>query len=229
MLKFLLCMLCTFCFSSISARQAFLPLVIQFDNTTARCTNGDLISGCAAFNRSPEIGPFFEMLKEEYQITTVIETGTYQGSTTAFFARVFDEVHTIDSSPNFLNQSKNALSALQNIQYHLGSSERVLSEILPGLKDRFILFYLDAHWEQYWPLLDELEVINRTHHQRCVVVIDDIKVPGRHDVPYDYYGNKECSFEFAKEKIEKIFDRYEMHYLVPANPAMRAKLVIMPK
>lgn len=169
------------------------------------------------------------MLKRVYPITTVIETGTFEGSTTAFFARTFDEVHTIDISPQYSQIAQQRLISFSNIRFHLGSSEKILAQILPALKDEFVLFYLDAHWNEYWPLLDELEEINKTHHQHCIVVIDDVKVPGRSDVPFDAYKGHECSFEYAQAKIEKLFDGYSMHYLIPSNPLMRAKLVIIPK
>lgn len=229
MFKRLAVLLFCLCLAPIYSIDPSLPLVIQFNPVNIPAGNHPIASGLAAFNRSPEIGSFFEMLKKEYKITTVIETGTFQGNTTAFFAKTFEEVHTIDVSPTYQNQAKNNLSPFTNIRFHLGSSEKVLAQILPGMKDRFILFYLDAHWEKYWPLLDELEVINKTHHQRCIVVIDDIKVPGRSDVPYDAYEKNECSYEYVQKKVEKLFDKCKMHYLVPANPSMRAKLVIIPE
>ena len=45
------------------------------------------------------------MLKHIYPIAAVIETGTFEGSTTAFFARTFEEVHTIDVSALFTDRS----------------------------------------------------------------------------------------------------------------------------
>jgi hypothetical protein len=60
------------------------------------------------------------------------------------------------------------------------------------------------------------------------IVIDDVKVPGRPDIGYDAYGPKECSFEYVKDKIDKIFTRYSIEYLIPSNIKQRAKLVILP-
>ncbi|MBS0656375.1 MAG: class I SAM-dependent methyltransferase [Verrucomicrobia bacterium] len=189
----------------------------------------DIASGKRAFNSAAELGLFFEMLKQSYPITTVIETGTFEGGSTAFFAKLFEEVHTIDNNSHFLDIAKKELSSLQNIQFHLGSSQKVLTNILPSLKDRFILFYLDAHWENYWPLLDEIEAISKTHHQHCIIVVDDVKVPGRPDIPYDSYGEHECSYAYVKRKLEKTFDAYNAFYLIPADPSARAKLVVTPK
>jgi predicted O-methyltransferase YrrM len=185
-------------------------------------------SAPGAFNGAADIGPMFEKLKQDYQITTVIETGTFQGKTTEFFGQHFREVHTIDISPTYYNQSKQALSNYSNIHFHFGSSDNVLAQILPAMKDRFILFYLDAHWNEFWPLRDEIEQISKTHRNNCIIVVDDVKVPGRTDVPFDAYGPHECSLEYVKDKIEKVFDRYTIHYLIPNNPSLRAKLLILP-
>ncbi|HEX4838878.1 MAG TPA: class I SAM-dependent methyltransferase [Rhabdochlamydiaceae bacterium] len=214
--------------STIYSSENSLPLMINFDKSEIDLQNTNYASGNFAFNKSPEIGPFFEMLRHIYPITTIIETGTFEGSTTAFFARTFETVHTIDISPHYLQIAQQRLTSFSNIKFHLGSSEKILAQILPALKDQFVLFYLDAHWNEFWPLLDELEEINKTHHHHCIVVIDDVKVPDRSDIPFDAYKGHECSFEYVKEKIENLFDGYGVHYLIPSNPQMRAKLVIIP-
>ena len=120
--------------------------------------------------------------------------------------------------PHYSQIAQQRLTSLSNISFHLGSSEKVLAQILPTLKDKFVLFYLDAHWNEYWPLLDELDAISKTHHHKCIVVVDDVKVPGRSDIPFDAYKGHECSFEYVKDKIEKLYDGYTMHYLIPSNP-----------
>jgi len=229
MLKYLAFLIFSLFFSATYSTEIDLPPVIQFHHVKNNAHNESYMTGCAAFNSAPELRPLFHNLRNRYQIKTVIETGTYQGASTAFFALAFPEVHTIDISPQFRGESQERLSSFANIQFHLGSSEKVLAHILPTLKDRFILFYLDAHWDEFWPLLDELEEINKTHHQRCIIVIDDIKVPGRNDIPFDAYKEKECSYEYVKEKIEKLFDAHSVHYLIPNNVNSRAKLMVIPR
>lgn len=185
--------------------------------------------GYFAFNSAPEITPVFADLKHKYNISTAIETGTYYGSTTALFCSLFDEVHTIDSYEPYWHYSSARLAAeFQNVCCHLGSSEKVFSYLLPTFKDKFLLFYLDAHWESFWPLLDELEEISKTHKDNCIVVIDDFKVPNRPDIPYDSYGRHECSYEYIKEKLDKIYTNYTYYYLIPKSPNSRAKFIAIP-
>jgi predicted O-methyltransferase YrrM len=188
--------------------------------------------GHKAFNSSVEIGILIYYLKQKFNIDLAIETGTDGGATSIFFARYFNEVHTIEiDQERFKNASKN-LSRFDNVKCYLGNSDSVLEEILPTLVEKKALFYLDGHCdsnvEAYWPLINELEVISKTHHDNCIICIDDFKVPGRVDIPFDRINGNDCSFEYIKSQIKKIYSKYSLHYLIPANKEYRAKVLVMP-
>jgi predicted O-methyltransferase YrrM len=201
----------------------------QFPNMQTRHNNTDSYSlGCNAFNYAPEITPLFAYLKREYHIDTAVETGTCRGFTTILFSFLFEEVHTIEKNPDFYNLVKPKLDEYSNIRIYFGSSEKVLQTILPSLAQKPILFYLDAHWQSYWPLLDELEEISKTHKDNCIIVIDDFQVPGRADIPYDAYGSQKCCFEYVKDKLNKIFTSFTVHYVIPKSVKSRAKLIVIP-
>ena len=119
--------------------------------------------GTYAFNYAPELIPFFALLKRDHNIEVVVETGTFIGGTTVAFSLLFNQVHTIEIVESTFTNSQANLRAFPNVKCHLGSFEIVLKELLPTLQDQRVLFYLDAHWEQHWPLLQELEEISRTH------------------------------------------------------------------
>lgn len=182
------------------------------------------------FNSAPEFGIFFEKLKNDFQISTAIETGTWEeGRTTKFFSYLFDKVHTIEFDDKIYEIAQSRLQSFANITCYHGSSEKILESLLPLLKNQRVLFYLDAHWYEPWPLLDELEMISRTHKDNCIVAIDDFKVPGRPDIAYDAYGSNECSFEYISNKLEKIFSDCDCFYLIPKNLNSRAKFVALPR
>lgn len=185
--------------------------------------------GRYAFYQSSELIPFFGLLREEYHIEAAVETGTWKGDTTSLFALLFNQVHTIEILDSHYELSVKNLAQFPNVHCHFGSSPETLSKILPSLSSIPTLFYLDAHWNPYWPLLDELEEISKTHKDNCVIVINDIKVPNRPQTPYDTYEDHDCSYEYVKEKLDKIFTEYTIHYLVPRYMGARAKLVVVPK
>ncbi|CCB89207.1 class I SAM-dependent methyltransferase [Simkania negevensis] len=182
-----------------------------------------------AFNTAPEIGAFIEYLVKEFGIEIVVETGTYRGFTTAFFSTISKEVHTIEVVEEIYEETKGALKGRSNITFHLGSSDLVLKDLLPSLKSKPVLFYLDAHWYDKWPLRQELEEISKTHKDHCVIVIDDFKVPGRKDIPYDKYKKNECSIDYIYENLQKVFSDYAIHFVIPKNYTSRAKFIAYPK
>jgi predicted O-methyltransferase YrrM len=181
------------------------------------------------FNKAPEIGDFIQALGKDFHIETAIETGTSTGDTTRFLSQCFDEVHTIEVSDETFKTTTENLKNFSNIHFHLGSSEQILPQILPGLKDKRAIFYLDAHWNEYWPLLDELEEIGKTHKDNCIIVIDDFRVPKRRDIQFDQYGKNKCSYKYIAKQLDKVFSNYDYYYVIPKNLASRAKFVAIPK
>ena len=229
MLKRLICsiaLMSSFCFASED-----LPRMVDFSQLRPCCDFKSTTwkTGQLAFNCAPEVGTFLTYLKKAYQIDTAVETGTFMGNTTVFLSNLFDDVYTIEIVEKTYNETASNLKDFSNVQCFLGSSDVVLVNLLPKLEGQRTLFYLDAHWEDHWPLRQELIEISKTHHDNCVIVIDDFKVPGRQDIPYDKYKQKECSVEYIKNELKLVFSECEIHYIIPANPTCRAKFVAWPK
>jgi hypothetical protein len=72
-----------------------------------------------------------------------------------------------------------------------------LGALGPALPDE-TLYFLDAHWQEYWPLLDEIKAIRR---ETGVIVIHDMKVPGRPELGFDSYGGKALAYEYVREAL----------------------------
>ncbi len=119
---------------------------------------------------------YFQIYKDNCDC--FIETGTYKGDgiTLAVLAG-FTEIHSIDIEDQL---PLNYQHGLKDIHRYIGDSPKVLDELLPRLKDKKIMFWLDAHSQMFegeeenYPLLRELQVI-RKHREdkRDVILIDD--------------------------------------------------------
>lgn len=216
---------------SASFAESFeLPEYIDFSRFTSGQGNADYepISwnmGYYAFNFAPEVSPLFDLLKRQYHLDVAVETGTYEGNTTVFFSYLFDEVHTIEIREDLFAKSKQHLRECLNVQCHLGASPKILSDILPSLKTKRLLFYLDAHGWGESPIFQELEEIAKTHRDNCILVIDDIEVPNRSDIAYD----AGLSIDNLRLHLANTFDQYTIHYLIPKLVRNRAKLIVIPK
>lgn len=226
-------MLCVVC-AAYAAEKEF-PQIIDFSKMPAsevpghdKCNLKEM-NKYTPFNGAIELGPYFFYLRDTYHITAAVETGTWQGETTKFLAYLFDSVYTMEIDPAVYNKAIVNLKPYRNIAISYGNSPDILRQILPPMKNQRALFYLDAHWFSSWPLIDELKTIAKTHRDNCIIVIDDFKVPGRRDIPYDSYGNKECSFEYVQDAMKQVFSSYKYYYLIPKSIAARAKFVAIPK
>jgi predicted O-methyltransferase YrrM len=120
----------------------------------------------------------------------VVETGTYRGTSTEFFAAVFGSpVDTVEVDPRFFTYSSQRLAHEPCIRVQMRDSRSFLRE-LAGTSDRrneTVFFYLDAHWNEDLPLADELRIITGGW-DRAVVMIDDFEVPGDAGYGFDDYG-----------------------------------------
>jgi len=125
-----------------------------------------------------------KFIKEKYQITNFIETGTYQGGTTEWSADVFKNVYSIEFSEHWYNYTKERLKSRENVNLLFGDTKSILPDLLPKVNNAIL--WLDAHWcgdhsfgeKDQCPLLVELEIINSFKHlfDKLFIMIDDARL-----------------------------------------------------
>jgi predicted O-methyltransferase YrrM len=122
------------------------------------------------------------------QIKAIIETGTFRGTTTEWFAQFGVPVNSIEAHAPTYEFAKRRLGHLGNVSVEFGDSVRVLESLMPKIAKAAPTFvYLDAHWENYLPLRDEIDLIC-AHLTKPVILIDDFEVPGDPGYTFDNYG-----------------------------------------
>jgi len=135
----------------------------------------------------------YEEMKRRCSFDAVVETGTYRGETTIFFASTGCPVYSSEVNPRYLGYAQARLWSRPNVHFCLGDSRQFLRRLIQDStvsKDR-VFFYLDAHWHDDLPLRDEVDLIFR-HWTRPVVMVDDFQVPDDHD----YGEEKKLSLEY---------------------------------
>lgn len=196
------------------------------------------------FNGNPEFNEICTDYIRGFGIDTIIETGTYLGRTTEFFAKCpgVTTVHSIESNLEYLEKARAWLGAAagntNSVTLHHGDSAVILPEILaavgaPTTTPR-ILFYLDAHWERACPLLAELGAIAASGISRdnCLIIIDDFRIPHRPDIPFDVFGGHPLDINYVRGKLTAVFPNNNLHYEYYAPPRRlaqtRGRLVAYP-
>jgi len=159
----------------------------------------------------------FKKLIEKFKIKKIIETGTYHGWSTMKLSEFNLPVTTIELSNENYQIAKNNIEQknITNVEVLLGSSPNVLNSILNNNEEGLLLF-LDAHWHNYWPIHDELNVcINKKI--KPIIVIHDFYVPddnGQAKFGYDSYDGQNLDFEYIKNFMIRIYgeDNFDYYY-----------------
>jgi hypothetical protein len=155
-------------------------------------------------------------------------------------------VITIETNEFFIQKAYENLNGKENVHIYFGESPSILN-ILCTEHEENSLFFLDAHWENNLPLLDELEVIKRTKNP--IIVIHDFFVPGGNKIRdkrfgcygicddlsgskfgFDSYGDITLNYEYIKNKLNEIYPNgYGYHYTTEVDIVDSGLIYIYPK
>jgi hypothetical protein len=123
------------------------------------------------------------------QFVRLVESGTYLGTSTGYFAERIPRVHTVEAAARNCAAARANLARYDNIEMTLGDSRSFLRRIAadPLMTTGPTFFYLDAHWYRDLPLAEELRIV-AGGWEDAVVMIDDFRVPGDPGYGFDDYG-----------------------------------------
>lgn len=148
----------------------------------------------------------------------IVETGSYLGTTTEWFASFHVPVFSSESNGVNHGFASARLARFRHVSIWRGDSRdflRALDWAALNAKKQPVLFYLDAHWHEDLPLAEELEIV----FARCarpIVIIDDFRVPG--DEGYGFYDGgpgKALTWEYVAPVVE----RHGAGAAYPATPS----------
>ncbi len=167
------------------------------------------------FNQDSYVAAEVLKLKEKFKCTIFCETGTCLGSTSTWAASKFKNVITFEIHKPFFDiaSQRKEILGIENIEQHCINSVDGLKLVLPKLKDKNILFFLDAHFQNYAPLLDELKTI-KENNLKPVIVVHDTLVPNEPALGYDTWNGITISYETMKPYLDDIYgeNNYSYHY-----------------
>jgi hypothetical protein len=144
-----------------------------------------------AFNGQRLRQALFTALMSKLRPQAIVETGTYLGTTTAFMAQTGLPVFTIEANSRFYGFARARFFGSGTIKLFYGDSRAALCRILDGplreLNPHLLFFYLDAHWNDDLPLVEEIDIVF-TRCPSAVTMIDDFQVPDDPGYSYDSWG-----------------------------------------
>jgi len=159
---------------------------------------------------------------EDYEVTQVVEAGTFEGRSTVELSFLVDEVIGIELDEKYVDMTTQRLidNKRKNYKIFLGNSPDILSKIIPELDLDHVIFFLDAHLSAsgkykgdtggYWPILDEIKTLPKN---KGIIILHDIHVPFWGDLEkhnpqrlgYDTYtidnNPQRFDYEFIKDAL----------------------------
>jgi predicted O-methyltransferase YrrM len=180
------------------------------------------------FNSDHHIHREFARLAKEFGVQTIVETGTCVGNTTLGMAKMAPYVHTVEIAEKFWKVAEERFKDVPNITLHRGNSAEVLDRILPSVEPP-VMFYLDAHWNDYWPLLDEIRAAAKYGLRDSLIVIHDFQVPGKR-WGFDRYKGKALNLQYVKPELDNLYGagNYHHYYNTQVAGAKRGVLYVTP-
>lgn len=125
-----------------------------------------------------------EHLKKNLNLSTFVETGTFQGDTVCSLLNHFDRIYTIELSDSLYQLAQLRFQGEAKVSVIHGNSAHELQALHRILEKESVLYWLDAHWcvsantagqQSQCPLLEELEALRGLNNQ-SVVIIDDARL-----------------------------------------------------
>jgi len=130
-----------------------------------------------------------------------IETGTFRGDSIRWVAKRYPLLSCLSCETNrvFYLWAKSQIR-LKNVDIKLQDSRRFLIDTLTGnSRYRKAVFWLDAHWDMEWPLLDELRIIKGSKVD-AMVFVDDFDI-GVNGFGFDSYKGQVLNLDYIRGVI----------------------------
>lgn len=108
--------------------------------------------------------------------TSFVETGTEEGKTARWVAGLGKPVFTCEIDEVYIANLIGLLPV--NVRFYDINSPDFIVTIKTQNIGHLPLFFLDAHWGAYWPLLDEVQAI-AANYNKAIIIVHDAAVPGK--------------------------------------------------
>jgi hypothetical protein len=123
-----------------------------------------------------------EKYRSEYNINTLIETGTFRGDMINAQKVFFNKIYSIELDPTLHNEAKRKFQYFRNIHLIQGDSGKEIFKLISQIDEKSI-FWLDGHYsgmdtalgDVECPVLGEIDGIFSGSIKNHVLLIDDAR------------------------------------------------------
>jgi hypothetical protein len=175
----------------------------------------------------------FLKLKEKFNLTTAVETGSCLYSTSKFFGENFGTVHTIELSEEYSRHGIHKVADMPNVHTYIGDSVQNLHHLtnIISQNDR-VIYFLDAHWGENCPLLAELDALTKVKTILPPIIAIHDFYTGDERLGWDEYNGQRFDYSWIEPKIKALEQAhncgYSHYYNTEAENGMRGIIYLTP-
>ncbi len=156
-------------------------------------------------------------LRDRFNISTFVETGTFKGINAKFHAQNFKEVLTCELIEEYFEIAKERLRPYRNVFIYKQSSPKFLKWFIQkynreGRKD-IVFIYLDAHFynpslppDKKWVVVKELKALEG--FKNCIICIHDFDCEG---LGHCIYNGESLGWLVVKEGLMKVNPNFHFY------------------
>lgn len=187
------------------------------------------------FNGDSYVCKEFLKIKEQLGITVAVETGSCMYSTTKWLGENFHRVHTVEINPEYASHGKHKIADMVNVFDEVGQDsvtflKNLMNWVSP--KDR-ILYFLDAHWGQHCPLMEELAALKNSPTELPPVIAIHDWYTGDERLGWDEYNGQRFEYSWIEPAIKQLEEAhgctYTHYFNTEAENGMRGLIYLIPK
>jgi hypothetical protein len=185
------------------------------------------------FNGDAFVCKEFLKIKEQLDITVSVETGSCMYSTTQWMGQNFNRVHTVELNADYAQHGAHKVADMQNVYPEINDSVLFLKELMGRLdkKDR-VIYFLDAHWGNHCPLIDELNVLTLSPTELPPVIVIHDWYTGDDRLGWDEYNGQRFEYSWIEPKIKDLENAhgcvYTHYFNTESENGMRGLIYLIP-
>lgn len=156
-------------------------------------------------------------LRDKFNISTLVETGTFKGINAKFHAQNFKEVLTCELMEEYFKIAKERLRPYKNVFIHKQASPDFLRGFIQKYNQEnrkdIVFMYLDAHFynpslppEEKWVVVQELKALKG--FKNCIISIHDFDCEG---LGHCIYGGEDLGWPVVKEDLMKVNPNFYLY------------------
>jgi hypothetical protein len=155
------------------------------------------------FGTDPQLLVDIQKYRRMFPYNTLVETGTYHGTSSAILSNFFDKVYTCEISDEYDEIREEKFKGIENIEFMKGRSSECLPTFFDKIGNSEFFLFLDAHWQNSWPLRSELDCVIDAGYKPFIFIHDfDC---GHEGWQFDSYGDIVLNHDYIKDKMDLIY------------------------